>query len=33
VLKVKVEVSKIIPDEALCGYFLYGEFQPEKQIR
>jgi len=33
VLKVKIEVSKIIPDEALCGYFLYGEFHPEKQIR
>jgi len=32
-LKVKVEVSKVIPDEAFCGYFLYGEFQPEKQIR
>jgi len=32
-LKVRVEASKIIPDEGLCGFFLYGEFHPEKQIR
>jgi len=33
VVQVRVEASRIIPDEALCGYFLHGEFQAEKQIR
>ncbi len=32
-LEVKVEANTVIPDEALCGFWLYGQFEASKIVR